>query len=666
MKHYLIIISFLFSFLPLSAIKFEGDFGGKKDNVFDVKVISYEVELGQTTVTLAVANSARGYRDFDFSQGASVYGIQYHDGLKIKGRSYSINGPSTTRHKITITFPTGTLVFEDELYFSFNGRGGRWYTLSGIKTPQLSVSDLEALLIPWEAYCAAASKHPVTFSSSEEVRQAIQQRVDQWQEKGEFETTAAWQERVNDATRTAYIAQVKSELETQHRREVAEAQAELGELRANYEAYKKKFLDTYYNVKMEAARKTFPKTNFELKPYDADHQTFLITNDRYGDILLPVPAAEAQEFKRNWEIISASVTADFVPDGDKVSISRVTFENGGKEYVYDSHTKASYAAVDIDYNFAPIEISDVNFADLNIGVSPTRAPSSDLVTVDNTASTIRQPEQPVQTVKLTASNRSDVDSNIPASKVAASSNTFAVIIANEDYRSVPRVPYAINDGEILSRYLTTTLGLPQDHVKTFKDATFGNIAAALRHIDNLSTAFGNDLNIIFYYSGHGIPDEKSRECLLIPVDGDPSIPETCVNVNNLYAKLSATGANSVLVLFDACFSGTVRGEGSLNAARGVKIKPSDSNLNGNIIVFSAAQGDETAYPYEQEQHGLFTYYVLKHLQEKGAEATVGSLADFVTENVKKQSVVSNGKLQTPSLKAAPQVSPDFRDWHLTH
>ena len=53
----------------------------------------------------------------------------------------------------------------------------------------------------------------------------------------------------------------------------------------------------------------------------------------------------------------------------------------------------------------------------------------------------------------------------------------------------------------------------------------------------------------------------------------------------------------------------------LASARGVAIKVKQTIPVGNMVVFTAAQGDETAYPYKEEEHGLFTYYLLKKLQE---------------------------------------------------
>ena len=62
---------------------------------------------------------------------------------------------------------------------------------------------------------------------------------------------------------------------------------------------------------------------------------------------------------------------------------------------------------------------------------------------------------------------------------------------------------------------------------------------------------------------------------------------------------------------DACFSGSRRENGMIVSARGVAIKPKKDIVTGNVVVFSAADGSETAYPYKEKGHGLFTYFLLK-------------------------------------------------------
>lgn len=80
----------------------------------------------------------------------------------------------------------------------------------------------------------------------------------------------------------------------------------------------------------------------------------------------------------------------------------------------------------------------------------------------------------------------------------------------------------------------------------------------------------------------------------------------------------------------------------LASARGVAIKVKQATPVGNIVVFSAAQGDETAYPYKEKEHGLFTYYLLKKLQETKGNVTLGELSDYIKTQVERQSIVING------------------------
>ena len=79
-------------------------------------------------------------------------------------------------------------------------------------------------------------------------------------------------------------------------------------------------------------------------------------------------------------------------------------------------------------------------------------------------------------------------------------------------------------------------------------------------------------------------------------------------------------------------------------------------------MFSAAQGDETAYPYKEQNHGMFTYYLLKKWKETKGNVTLGELSGYVTDQVRKQSIVENGKLQTPSVASSPSLGNEWEKW----
>lgn len=258
------------------------------------------------------------------------------------------------------------------------------------------------------------------------------------------------------------------------------------------------------------------------------------------------------------------------------------------------------------------------------------------------------------------SPRSDVDTNIPVGK-QKQTNTFALIIANENYQDVAKVPNALNDGKTFAKYCKRTLGLPTSNIKYVQDATLNGIKRQLNWLKQVMEAYKGEASIIFYYAGHGIPDEKSRSAYLLPVDGYSTDVTSGYSLDNIYAELGSKPSKSVIVLLDACFSGAQRDGNMLASARGVAIKAKQTVPTGNIVVLSAAQGDETAYPYKEKEHGMFTYYLLKKMKETKGQVTLGDLADYVISEVKKQSIVINGKMQTPVVSTSTNTA-DWKNW----
>lgn len=257
---------------------------------------------------------------------------------------------------------------------------------------------------------------------------------------------------------------------------------------------------------------------------------------------------------------------------------------------------------------------------------------------------------------------SEVDENIPVTN-QKNSNTFAVIIANETYQSVASVPYALNDGNIFRQYCLKTLGVPEKQIKYIPNATGNQIKAQVNWLQNICEVF-EDAQIIFYYAGHGIPDESSRTAYLLPVDGIGTDVSTGYKLDDLYAALGNIPAKNVTVFMDACFSGSKREEGMLASARGVAIKARSGMPQGKMVVFSAAQGDETAYPNNEEKHGMFTYFLLKKLQETQGDVTLHELGEYITRNVSQQSILLNGKSQTPCVTPSASLDASWREWKL--
>jgi uncharacterized caspase-like protein len=225
------------------------------------------------------------------------------------------------------------------------------------------------------------------------------------------------------------------------------------------------------------------------------------------------------------------------------------------------------------------------------------------------------------------------------------------------------VPYALNDGNIFREYCQKTLGIPERQIQYVPNATGNQIKAQVKWLQNICAAF-SDVQIIFYYAGHGIPDESSRTAYLLPVDGVGSDVTTGYKLDELYNALGSMSAKNVTIFMDACFSGSKRDQGMLMSARGVAIKSKQGVPQGNMVVFSAAQGDETAYPNKEERHGMFTYYLLKKLQETKGEVNLHELGNYITTQVKQQSILINNKPQTPCVTPSLSVGEAWKTWKL--
>lgn len=257
---------------------------------------------------------------------------------------------------------------------------------------------------------------------------------------------------------------------------------------------------------------------------------------------------------------------------------------------------------------------------------------------------------------------SEVDRNIPENP-QDNSDTFVLIVANEQYQTVAPVPFAQNDGTIFREYCTKTLGIPQNNVRFLPNATLNQIRSGVNWL-KLVTEVSQSPKVIFYYAGHGVPDESNRNPYILPVDGIGNDVTTGFKIDDFYASLGGMSAERVIVFMDACFSGSRREDGMLASARGIALKSKPGQPVGNMVVFSAAQGDETAYPDPDQGHGMFTFYLLKKLQETGGAVDLQTLGNYIVENVSRRSVLLNGKRQTPCVVPSPAVGESWKGWTL--
>lgn len=258
---------------------------------------------------------------------------------------------------------------------------------------------------------------------------------------------------------------------------------------------------------------------------------------------------------------------------------------------------------------------------------------------------------------------SDIDYNIPTATTSRK-NTFCVIIANETYKQkdTPDVKYASQDGKTFNTYCLRTLGLPRENVRFVPNASYLQTKSILEWFRQIGEVYGKDANFIFYYAGHGVPDEKGN-CKLIPADVSINDVNNGFSLKELYDFLGEITTRSVLVLIDACFSGNDREDVAAvdDLHRGIVREVKAEDVTGDVVVLTAASNTETALSYDEKAHGLFSYYLMKKLQETKGDVTYGELYDYIKKEVMRKSIVVKGKKQTPSVTCSNKIINNWKD-----
>lgn len=244
-------------------------------------------------------------------------------------------------------------------------------------------------------------------------------------------------------------------------------------------------------------------------------------------------------------------------------------------------------------------------------------------------------------------------------------NSFALIIANENYEMAAHVDNATNDGLAFKEYCIKTLGIPPANLKYCENLSFGKMRKAFSDMLDLAGILNGEANLIIYYAGHGIPDNSSKDAFLMPTDADGTDTGICISLGDLYNKIENANLNRCVMFLDACFSGAQRGGDMIVAARGVKLKPKEAAPAGKTIVFSATSDDEAAYSHNNEAHGLFTYYLLAKLQETKGNINLGELSDYLSRTVALESRRINNNAQTPRTSVSPGLANSWKSIKLT-
>ena len=128
------------------------------------------------------------------------------------------------------------------------------------------------------------------------------------------------------------------------------------------------------------------------------------------------------------------------------------------------------------------------------------------------------------------------------------------VIGIDRYLGFPNLYNAVKDAQDLVNLLSTRYDFQSDHIYSLynEQASKRNILQQLKALRSLTERD----NLIIYFSGHGGYDKAlNAEGFLVPAEANDELD--CLGYNSLIRNISNIGAADILLVVDACFSGSV-------------------------------------------------------------------------------------------------------------
>jgi hypothetical protein len=242
--------------------------------------------------------------------------------------------------------------------------------------------------------------------------------------------------------------------------------------------------------------------------------------------------------------------------------------------------------------------------------------------------------------------QSDVDT--PSYGFPENADHFALVIGIDAYHRLPNALHAEHDARAVREHLISQ-GYPVRNIilLTGQDASRAGIA---KHLETWLPRNVNERSVVFvYYSGHGAPDPVSGQAYLVPYDGDPQfLEDTAYPIAKLHQKLGALQAKHVILALDACFSGAGGRSVLAPGTRPLVMQSPAIMPAASLTSLTAAAGDQITGTFEEQGHGLFTYYFLKALNVQGGRGGLKEIHAYLAPKVQDEARRQN-RTQTPQL-----------------
>lgn len=242
----------------------------------------------------------------------------------------------------------------------------------------------------------------------------------------------------------------------------------------------------------------------------------------------------------------------------------------------------------------------------------------------------------------------------------------ALVIAIENYHTIPPVIYATNDAIAISSALEKH-GFDKINQKILidADATKSGIESNLLR---LTSAISDDDIFYFFYAGHGFSEAGAN--FITCWDSDTNdLKRTSIKLQSIFTQIKDAKSQKKAIFLDSCDSGL---EFS-TTTRNIYADLSDQELFDffknaeHCVCFSSCKANEESHSSNSLKHGIWTYHLVEVLEGNASNAidlhakriTGSSLQNYLSVQIplSLRKAFTDPKHQTPWLYGS--MSTDF-------
>lgn len=200
---------------------------------------------------------------------------------------------------------------------------------------------------------------------------------------------------------------------------------------------------------------------------------------------------------------------------------------------------------------SPTRCAELTNRKLDTG-TPSTVHLADMLSTESLAKPIPKREQALRTDMLPRST----------SELPDLGGFHALIIGNNDYRSLPRLRTAVRDAQAVATLLKSQYGF---NTNILTNASRAEIIQAL---EGLRRKLTERDNLLIYYAGHGQLDRGADRGYWLPVDATEDSQVNWLSNATITDAIKAIQAKHVMVVADSCYSGALT-----RGVRGIEVRP---------------------------------------------------------------------------------------------